>query len=151
MKDREFNKTRQVLSAAKCPKCNTKYLDYESNSYHCPNCGYEEPSNFGIVRAYLEKHGLATALEISRDTKIPVSEINSFLRNGRLEIPENSDVFIDCKRCGVSIRYGKYCPACAQELIRELNGAFDTSTIGVKPKTDMRGKMHSSFLMKNRL
>jgi len=125
---------QKVLAAAKCPKCHMKYRNNESSMYVCDNCGYEEPTNFGIVRAYLEEHGNASAMEISRDTNVPVGEINSFLRHGRLEIPENSEVFIQCKRCGIDIRYGKYCPSCAQEMVKELKSAFDPATIGAVPK-----------------
>lgn len=129
----------------KCPKCGTVYRENGTSFYLCENCGYEEPTNFGIVRDYLHEHGnaSASALEISRDTGISVREINSFLRKGRLEIPENSKVFISCKRCGVDLRYGKYCPACANELAKELKEAFDPTTIGAIPRSyNMTGKMH---------
>lgn len=142
MNDQYGNQLKKVLTAAKCPKCGTMYRDLEASVYICPNCGYEEPTNFGIVRSYLQEHGNASALEISRDTNVPVREINSFLRKGRLEIPESSEVFISCKRCGTSIRYGKYCPGCAQELAKELKSAFDPSCIGAVPK-GLQGKMHS--------
>ena len=134
------NSFKKVLTAAKCPKCHMMYRDTQTSTYICDNCCYEEPTSFGIVREYLEQHGNASALEISRDTNIPVGEINSFLRHGRLEIPEGSSVFIQCKRCGTDIRYGKYCPACAQEMAKELKDAFDPATIGAVPKT--AAKMH---------
>lgn len=132
---------KKVLTCAKCPKCHMMYRDTQASTYICDNCGYEEPTNFGIVREYLEEHGNASALEISRDTNVPVGEINSFLRHGRLEIPESSEVFIKCKRCGQDLRYGKYCPSCAQEMARELKGAFDMGTVGVVPKSSS-AKMH---------
>lgn len=150
MDEQYGKKLKQVLTSAKCPKCGTMYKDLQTSVYICPNCGYEEPTNFGIVREYLEEHGNASAIEISRDTGISVREINTFLRNGRLEIPESSDVFIACKRCGVSLRYGKYCPNCAAELAKELKGAFDNSSVGVVPRNSMQGKMHSLNQQKDR-
>ena len=142
MKKEYNNHLQKVYTSTKCPKCGTAYEDGNSRMYTCPNCGFEEPTTFGIVRTYLEEHGNRSAIEISRDTKIPVQEINSFLRQGRLEIPEESDVFIDCKRCGISIRYGKFCPACAEALAKELKEAFDITTVGPVPKS-LQGKMHS--------
>lgn len=140
-----------MVVGLKCPKCETVYRENGTSFYLCENCGYEEPTNFGIVREYLDEHGNASALEISRDTGISIQEINSFLRKGRLEIPENSKVFISCKRCGVNLRYGKYCPACANELAKELKGAFDTTTVGAIPRNDsMNGKMHSLHRMMER-
>lgn len=142
MKDQYGKGLRQVLTSAKCPKCGTMYNDLHTSVYICPNCGYEEPTNFGIVRSYLEEHGNASALEISRDTNVPIRDITSFLRHGRLEIPESSEVFIGCKRCGTNLRYGKYCPSCAQELAKELKAAFDPTTVGSEPKA-LYGKMHA--------
>lgn len=137
----------KIVAPVRCPKCNTPFEETESSVYICSNCGYEEPTEFGIVRAYLEEHGNSTAIEIARDTGISISKINSFLRNGRLEIPDGSAVFIQCKRCGIEIRYGKYCPGCAQELTRELKGAFDQSVVGEVPKS-VSGKMQ--FLNRSR-
>lgn len=144
----QFNQ-KKILAVAKCPKCGSKYNGEETSTFHCSNCGYEEPTNFGIVREYLNEHGNASAITISRDTNIPIGEINSFLRNGKLEIPENSDVFIRCKRCGIEIRYGSYCPECAQELAKELQGAFDSTIVGVVPK-NLQGKMHSHNLQRQK-
>lgn len=149
---KQTNKTKSIhlVATPKCPKCGTTYKDMEASFYQCGNCGYEEPTNFGIVRAYLEEHGNSSALEISRDTGISVREINSFLRKGRLEIPEGSDIFIKCKKCGVDLRYGKYCPACANEIAKELKEAFDISTVGAVPRSNMSGKMHSLNLSRER-
>lgn len=34
------------------------------------------------------------------------------LKEGKLEIPSNSDIFIKCKICGCDIRYGELCNKC---------------------------------------
>lgn len=130
----------RYLMTLKCPKCNTECNEEDSQTFECPKCGYQEPTDYGRVRTFLEEHGNSTSLVIARETGVPIGKIQSFLRNGRLEIPEDSDIYIGCKRCGTDIRYGKYCPECATILKKELQDAFDIGTIGAVPK-NLTGKM----------
>ena len=129
----DWNDTK-FLMQVKCPKCNSNCVEDDSQTYICSRCAYEEPTDYGKVRTYLEENGNSSAMEIARGTGIAVGKINAFLRSGRLEIPENSEVYISCKRCGTDIRYGKYCPECAAELKKELQEAFDIGSVGAVPK-----------------
>lgn len=124
----------------KCPKCKAECREEDSQTYRCTKCGHQELTDFGKVRTFLDEHGKSTAMEIARVTGVPIGKIHSFLRNGRLEIPEDSDMYIGCKRCGTDIRYGKYCPECADILKKELLDAFDLGTVGAVPK-HVNGKM----------
>ncbi|HAB62110.1 MAG TPA: hypothetical protein DCE48_15700 [Lachnospiraceae bacterium] len=134
------NNNSRFSMLIKCPKCNAECHEEDSQTYECPKCGHQEPTDYGKVRTFLDENGNATAMEIARATGVPIGKIHSFLRNGRLEIPEDSDTYIECKRCGTDIRYGKYCPECANILKKELRDAFDLGTVGAVPKHNT-GKM----------
>ena len=96
------------------------------------------------MRSYLEEHGPQTAMVISNETGVPVNVIDNFLRQGRIEIPDGSPVYIKCQSCGADIRYGRYCPDCMVRMTKELGKAMLMSEVGEKPtnKPDMSGKMH---------
>ena len=137
--------TTKIVKTICCPKCKKPYGKAVLGMLRCENCGHEEPDDFGRVRTYIEEHGPSTALEIARDVGISINKVNSFLRSGKLEIPEGSLIYIQCQKCGTDIRFGRYCPNCAREIAQELKDAFDISDIGEVPK-GMSGKMHSNFL-----
>lgn len=123
-----------------CKNCGGK-LEYKgSGRYKCQICGTIKLDNFGKVREYIEENGPASAMEISMATGISVTQIGEYLRKGRLEVPENSNVFIHCERCGCDIRYGRFCPECARELANDVKRAFLAEDVGERPKK-IRGKM----------
>ncbi len=131
----------------KCAKCGGTNISNSLGMRVCQNCGFEEPDDFGKVREYIEKNGSVPAMEISRATGVPMRRITEYLRLGKLEIPEGSDVFIHCQMCGVNLRYGRYCPKCASELCHDLERAFDMMEVGAMPK-NQQGKMQ--FLDRHR-
>lgn len=110
--------------------------------YRCTECGTEVKDRFCQIKEYLEKNPKATALAVSQALGIDVSYINKLLRMGRLEIPDDSDVFIACELCGRSIRYGRVCSSCAVASGHKIQGvAITPSEVGETPKK-VDGKMH---------
>ena len=123
-----------------CPKCGGRYKNKALGTYECDTCGDIALDDYGKVRAYLDEQGMAPAIVISTATGVPVHTIEGYLRDGKLEIPEGSDVYIKCESCGTEIRYGRYCPSCAAKLAKELKGTIHLGNVGEVPK-DKKGKM----------
>ena len=71
-----------------------------------------------------------------------MKNIQKFLYQGRIEIPDGSDSYIKCQMCGADIRYGRFCPDCMAKLNKENQTAV---YVGEKPKhkRDHNGKMHT--------
>ena len=65
--------------------------------FECPSCHKKALSDFGLVREYLDKNGPQPAIVISDATGVKVEVIDKFLRQGRVEIPDGSDVYIKCQ------------------------------------------------------
>lgn len=105
----------------------------------CPDCRKEEEEMFKKVRDYLNENGPANYYTIAEATGIKEEIIKQWLKDGRLEVPEDSEIFIKCERCGCDIRSGRYCPACAAEMTKELKGLY-SGAIGELPK-NQSGKM----------
>ncbi len=128
---------------ARCPMCGADYKQVIPELVKCSGCGFEEKSIFGIVKEYIDLNGIPTVTAVAKGCGIPVRKIDNFLRSGQLEIPESSDIFIKCRRCGIDIRFGKYCKECAAILTKDLTNAIviKDSEIGEVPRK-MEGKMH---------
>ena len=88
-----------------CPKCGELMRYAFGEVFKCDNCGAEEMTSFGKVRKYIEDHGPSNAANISDGTGVPVSTINRYLREGRIEIPDGSDSYIKCEDCGAAVSY----------------------------------------------
>lgn len=111
--------------------------------YVCSKCGHMERDDFGKVRHFLEENGPTPAILINEATGVPIDKINAYLKQGRVEIPDGSGVYIKCEKCQTDIRYGRFCPACALKLTKELHGALTAADVGEVPrhKNNMEGKM----------
>lgn len=130
------------LNMRKCMRCGLMFQYNGSGHIICPRCREIDQKEFDCVRDYVYEHKGATVIEVSDETGVKPGIIENFLRAGRLEIPNDSAVFIHCERCRKEIRSGRFCPGCAAQLTMEMKKAleFDESQVGEEP--DRKGKMH---------
>ena len=133
-----------------CPDCgiNMKYMFGEQ--FRCPQCGRTELSEFGKVKEFLEKAGPQPAIVISDETGVSLEYVNMLLRQGRIEIPDGSDTYIKCQKCGTDIRYGRYCPDCMLKIAKSVNGVMWMEDVGEKPTRKDGEEMHYLDKMKRK-
>ncbi len=126
-----------------CKFCGAMFYYYGFGYGYCPRCTPLDAEMFHRVKDYIWEHGTASMVAVSDATGVSVNHIIQYLKDGRLEIPEESDIFIHCELCGGNIRYGRYCPECAARTSKTLKSAvkMDLFEVGEKPKV-MKGKMH---------
>lgn len=124
-----------------CEICGERMLFVGGGKYQCKNkhIAYDE---FGVVKNYLEEHGATPSVVIEQATGISRQQIQSFLENGRIEIPEGSQYYLKCKLCNAPLRFGQICTCCASKE----NIDYFSAEVGERPKKT--GKMH--FLNRNK-
>lgn len=127
-----------------CKSCGSTMKYVFGEMFECPTCGRKEATDFGKVKEYLDEHGPTSAAIISDQTGVELGVIETLLKQGRVEIPDGSGIYIKCERCGTDIRYGRYCPDCIRQLSNNLNTAMWNPNVGEKPtiKSEMTGRMH---------
>ena len=108
-----------------CSRCGEIYV-YDGFNI-CINCRREDEEDFQKVKMYLEENPGANIMEVSEGTKVDSKKIINFLKEGRLEITDESNIILSCERCGRSIRTGRFCNACVVELKKELKTAIKDS------------------------
>lgn len=127
-----------------CPSCgnNMKYMYGEM--FQCPVCGRKELSDFGKVKEFLDANGPQPAVVISDATGVKLHVIDGYLKQGRVEIPDGSEIYIKCQKCGTEIRYGRFCPECMLKMSSGISKALWNPDVGEKPKIkrEATGKMH---------
>lgn len=124
-----------------CDKCGGKCKYKAQGIYECIDCGNIMLDDYGKVRVFLEENGRKSAIIISAETGVPVSTIQKYLRDGQLEIPDGSPMYVKCAKCGTDIRYGIYCSSCAVQLSKDIQGTLHMGNIGERPKIKTTGKM----------
>lgn len=98
-----------------CPRCG-KIFTYIGRPI-CNRCIEDEEDEFKRVKEYVYDNPGATISETSQVTEVSVEKIMRFLREERLEIKaENSNMMLQCERCGAPISAGRFCEHCKKDL-----------------------------------
>ena len=109
------------LNLKNCPRCGKLFAKKGPHKL-CPVCRKEEESQFEKVKEYLWDNPNASIEEVHDETGVEKDLIMKFVREGRL-IAEGIDVdiLLECERCGASIKEGRFCQDCQQELMDGLD------------------------------
>lgn len=103
-----------------CEKCGGVMVFKGVGEYQCENCGELAYDDYGKVRNYIEEHKGATAIQIEEAIGVSQKTIRLLLREGRLEVTEDSRMFLRCELCDKSIRSGRFCPECETKVHRSM-------------------------------
>lgn len=138
---RDIEKVLLMNKPTKCD-CGGKLFHVGGGKYKCEKCDNFVFDDFGKVKQILEENGVMTIWEIHQHTGVSVEVIEGLLKDGRVEIAENSKYFLSCQKCGCAIRSGRFCIDCAKVLANGIKKIF-FNEVGEKPKNaKMHGKMH---------
>lgn len=105
-----------------CTRCHRVFEPLAGEEL-CPICHEKDESSYRRIREYLYDHPGATAVEVANELDVTIKLIKHYLREGRLEIVGEVNVFFTCEKCGVPIRTGHYCDLCEKSVASgRLNG-----------------------------
>jgi len=102
-----------------CKECR-KIFQYVSGPVLCPVCRKRDEEDFEKVRKFLRDYPGANMQEVSDNTGVSPAKISRWLKEERLEVSENSLVALNCEKCGVRIRSGRFCVECSKGLAKEM-------------------------------
>lgn len=106
------------MNIKNCTRCGKIYA-YDGFKV-CLQCRREDEEDFKKVKEYIYENPGATISEVSEETEVDSKKIIEFLRQGRLEIKDESNLLLNCERCGTSIKTGRFCERCTGEMQREF-------------------------------
>lgn len=112
------------MNVKNCTRCG-KIYNYDGFKV-CPTCRKDDEKDFQKVKEYLYENPGANIPAVSEATEVEAKKIIDFLRAGRLEITDDSNLILECENCGTSIRTGRFCDKCSSGLQRELGQALNT-------------------------
>ena len=123
------------MNVRNCRNCG-RLFNYISGIVICPACKESLEAKFQEVKEYIREHKGAGIQEVAEACDVETAQIRQWLREERLEVTENSALFLNCESCGTPIRSGRYCAKCKTELTRDLNGILKDSRQSQKPVED---------------
>lgn len=135
-----------------CPRCG-KIFTYIGRTI-CQNCMETEENEFKVVKEYIYDNPGATISEVAQETEVSVEKIMRFLREERLEIKsENSNMILECERCGRAINSGRFCEECKGDISKDFKREFGLDRRGNESNTQTKtggDKMYTATRRKDR-
>lgn len=122
-----------------CKRCR-KIIMYSVGPQLCEDCKKLEEEEFTKVRKFVRDYPGATIQEVSEATEVAQNTIHKYLKDGLLEVAENSPIAIQCENCGARIRSGRFCAQCSATLARDMMNAGRTL---VRDQTNNEGGQSS--------
>lgn len=122
-----------------CKKCG-KLFDYCFGAPVCQACKDSAEEDFKKTKEYIWGHRGASVEEVSRECEVSVSRINRWIREGRLELADDSPLKIPCEMCGAPISSGRLCPKCSLNFESEVGRYVRSpqSAQGAAPKNSTK-------------
>ncbi|MGE5632526.1 MAG: TIGR03826 family flagellar region protein [Caulobacteraceae bacterium] len=127
-----------------CPRCG-KIFTYMGRPI-CNKCLEAEEDEFKRVKEYIYDNPGATISETSQATDVSVEKIMRFLREERLEIrSENSNMILECERCGVAINSGRFCEKCKKDMNSDFRREFGLDRKAPEPRPERRAEREKMY------
>jgi flagellar operon protein (TIGR03826 family) len=113
-----------TMNVANCPKCGRVYV---KNPMHdiCPACIKAIDMQCESCIKYLREHRGISLEELSEATQVPPAIIIKFLREGRISVMGNRNLFYPCEVCGNGIREKNMCDSCRQKLKKDVRNTME--------------------------
>ena len=109
-----------------CRNCGNIF-NYLSGPIVCPACKESLEAKFQEVKLYIEEHPGVGIKQVSDACDVETSQIQQWLREERLEVTENSAIYLNCESCGAPIRSGRYCDKCRNNLTNGFKSVIRSS------------------------
>lgn len=103
-----------------CEKCG-RIFGSENDQRLCNKCLLVNiEDDFKLVRNYLYDHPGADVSEVSEATGVSKQVILKLLKEERIEVVDSENLLLKCEDCGKSIKSGRKCEACKNEIAKQL-------------------------------
>lgn len=113
-----------------CKSCG-RLFNYLAGPRVCPNCQKKIEDKFVEVKKYIRENPHADISTISTDMEVSVAQIKRWIREERLTFSPDSPIGIECEGCGTTIRTGRFCDKCKNQI---STGLRDAAGLNEKPK-----------------
>ena len=90
----------------------------------CPECAKAVEAKFEDVKKYIYDHPRCSIHEVAEEMEISVAQIRKWLKEERLTFCEDSDIALNCEKCGKKILTGRFCKACKDSMSSQFESLY---------------------------
>lgn len=91
-------------------------------------------AKFQEVKEYIRAHKGCGIPEVSEACDVEPGQIRQWLREDRLEVTEDSAIFLNCESCGAPIRSGRFCEKCTGSMMKGFHDVLGSGQKAAPPK-----------------
>lgn len=140
------------MEVRNCKQCGRLY-NYIGGTYKnfCPDCINKLEEKFIEVKDFIETNKRATMPEISEECNVKIEQIERWIREERLFFAEDSPIGIDCEKCGVTIKAGRFCPSCKAKManvLADLYSSKENNPVRTRQDNDRMQLLSREFIDK---
>lgn len=132
------------MDVRNCKGCG-RLFNYLSGPPLCPGCIKALDDKFVEVKEYIYDHPGAGIQEVSEEMEVSTTQIKNWIREERLSFSEDATVGIDCESCGRSIRTGRFCKECKDQMANSFGKMYEQPVVE-KKKQDIKDSPKMRFL-----
>lgn len=121
------------MEVRNCRSCG-KLFNYTGRGI-CPSCVRKLEDKFVDVKEYIRNNPNASIAEVSEENEVSINQIKNWIREERLILSKESNIGVECERCGKLIRTGRICEACKKKVTNDLEGV---SKANKKPEPEKK-------------
>ena len=132
------------MEVVTCRVCG-RLFNYLSGQRVCPTCNRKLEDKFVEVKKYVRENPDVDIKSLSEAMEVSVKQLNQWVREERLVFSDDSPVGLPCENCGATIKTGRFCDACKNNLASGLRSA---AGLDKKPEAPSPRKRSSESKMR---
>ncbi len=116
------------MEVRNCRNCG-RLFNYIGGSYKnlCPSCIDAVEEKFQEVKKYVEDNPGCTMDELTDAMDVSTRQVEKWIREDRLCFADDSPIGIDCEKCGVMIKSGRFCDACRATMTNQMSSLYKSA------------------------
>ena len=99
----------------KCKECGT-FFQYAYGPKLCRSCAKRLDDIFAQVKDFIYDNPGCSMQQVVDEFGVKVEQIKQWIREDRICFSEESQVGLNCEKCGAFIKSGRFCENCKSEL-----------------------------------
>ena len=119
------------MNIRNCRMCG-HIFNYVAGPILCPHCREKMEAKFQEVKEYIRANPGVGIQDVAENCDVEPSQIQQWLREGRLELTEGSAIYLQCEKCGAPIRSGRFCEKCKYEMSMDLQSVLPKKPVGTQ-------------------
>lgn len=119
------------MDVRSCKQCG-KIFNYIGGAPICPECAKAAEDKFDDVKQYIYDHPKCGMQEVAKEMEVSVAQIRKWLKEERLAFSEDSEIALNCEKCGKKILTGRYCKGCKDSMTNQFSSLYKKEEPKVK-------------------